>query len=422
MKLINSSSHSCLHYGWFIVLLLWMSHFIYFFIHTSLWVLAPFIKLQMNLSNSKFGFLCSAVALGGMVAQIPGGIYSDRYGVRKVTSLGIMILGSAYFLFPFSTLFLFSSILTFFFGFGIGCIQVSAAKAIIDWFPFRGRATAMGIKQTGVSLGGIASSIFFPLMVYSYDWRFLLRGVGLTALLFAFLFFLLYRGPSNIEANPYWNKIRFRDIFSYLRNIDFLLVALAGVLFTAVQFSFSTYFVIYLSQTLRYSMELSGTLLAISFGTGGLARVVWSLGSDYLFRKRESILILIGGLGILVSVMLSLTTPSTSLWLIYLISILFGFTGMGWNAVWLTFIGELSLKESVGLGIGFSYFIANIGVVLGPPFFGFLTDLFHSFFWSWLFLAFCMMIEIFLIVWMAYISKKRESPFWILHGPTLFLK
>jgi len=68
---------------------------------------------------------------------------------------------------------------------------------------------------------------------------------------------------------------------------------------------------------------------------------------------------------------------------------------MGWNAVWLTLIGEVSTQKSAGLGIGLSFVIANFGIVLGPPFFGLLVDLSKSYTWVWLFLSLCMALLVF---------------------------
>ena len=76
--------------GWFVVLLLWVAHVIYFFITSSLGVLGPVLKKDLALSNSELGFLNSAIAIGTTVFQIPGGLYCDRYGVRKMMSSGLL--------------------------------------------------------------------------------------------------------------------------------------------------------------------------------------------------------------------------------------------------------------------------------------------------------------------------------------------
>src|SRR4030067_852301 len=146
-------------------------------------------------------------------------------------SLGFLLMGTFFFIFSFSGSFLLASCLLLLMGIGVGCSQVSAAKAVMDWFPFKGRATAMGVKQTGINVGGVLSSSLVP-----------------------------------------------------------FLITLSGVFLMAVQFSFSAYAVLYLNQTLHYSIEQAGVFLALSFGTGAFARVGWSLGSDYFFRNRESVL------------------------------------------------------------------------------------------------------------------------------------
>jgi ACS family hexuronate transporter-like MFS transporter len=392
--------------GWFVVLLLWVSHVIYFSITSSLGVLGPVLKKDLALSNSELGFLNSAIAIGTTVFQIPGGLYCDRYGVRKMMSLGFLLIATFFFIFSFSGSFLLASGFLFLMGLGVGGCQVSAAKAVMDWFPFKGRATAMGVKQTGINVGGILASSLFPFLISLYPWPLVIRGSSLVALAFVFFFYFFYRDSPRAQTS-FSGEVHFKDILSYLRNLDFFLITLSGVLLMAVQFSFLTYFVLYLNQTLHYSIERSGLFLALSFGTGAFARVGWSLGSDYFLRKRESVLVLIGGLGASVVVVLSLITRSSPPWLIYFLSALFGVTGMGWNAIWITLVGERSLKESVGFGIGVSFFIASFGIMLGPPFFGFLVDLFDSFLWSWLFLAFCMILVSLLTSWIMWKGRNN---------------
>jgi MFS transporter, ACS family, hexuronate transporter len=392
--------------GWFVVLLLWMSHVIYFSITSSLGVLGPVLKQGLGLNNTQLGFLNSAIAIGSTFIQIPGGLCCDRYGARKTMSSGLLLIGTFFFVFSFSESFLLASGFLFLMGLGVGGCQVSAAKAVMDWFPFKGRATAMGVKQTGVNVGGILSSSLFPFFISLYLWPHVIRWISLVAFAFGFLFYLFYRDSPHAQAS-FSGEVHFKDILSYLRNLDFLLITLSGVLLMAVQFAFAAYFVLYLNQTLGYSIERSGFFLALSFGTGAFARVGWSLGSDYFLKNRESVLILIGGLGASVVVVLSLIPRSSPTWLIYLISALFGVTGMGWNAIWMTLVGERSRKESAGFGIGVSFFIASFGIMLGPPFFGFLVDLFDSFLWSWLFVAFCLVLVSLLTLWI--MSKGRNN-------------
>lgn len=401
-----------LSHAWYsklVVFLLWASHAIYFFNYNGLGVLGPIVKEELALSNIQFGLLFSTIFIGAMIIQIPAGIGCDQFGARKVMSLGLLMTGAPILFFSLCRSSLLSYVTLFFLGLGTGCCQVSATKGIVDWFPFKGRATAMGIKQTGVNIGGIMASLLLPLLLSRYPWRLLMGFVGSAALAFALLFYLSYQDSSDHASRSDDKRFHLRDAFALLRKRNFLIVTLSGGLLMAVQFSFSTYLVLYLNQVLQYPIEWSGFFLALSFATGAIARVGWSLGSDYLIQSRKGILVLIGVLGASVTFFLSLTTPSSPSWIIYLLSISFGLTGMGWNAVWLTLIGELSLKESTGLGIGISFFIANFGVVMGPPFFGMLVDLFDSFVAAWIFLSFCMIMVSFLVLLIMFKSKNDRT-------------
>jgi MFS family permease len=138
-----------------------VGHVIYFSITSSLGVLGPVLKQDLGLSNTELGFLNSAIAIGSTFIQIPGGLCCDRYGVRKMMSSAFLLIGTFFFFFSFSGSFLLASGFLFVMGLGVGGGQVSAAKAVMDWFPFKGRATAMGVKQTGVK--SVIFVLSFPL-------------------------------------------------------------------------------------------------------------------------------------------------------------------------------------------------------------------------------------------------------------------
>lgn len=75
------------HYGWFIVVFLWIAHIIYLFIAISLGVFGPLIKQELGPSNTKFGFLCSAMSIGSMVIYIPAVTCCDTPIERKIRLL-----------------------------------------------------------------------------------------------------------------------------------------------------------------------------------------------------------------------------------------------------------------------------------------------------------------------------------------------
>lgn len=70
--------------------------------------------------------------------------------------------------------------------------------------------------------------------------------------------------------------------------------------------------------------------------------------------------------------------------------VFFGLTGIGWNAIYLTIVGEFSGKELAGIATGISFLFSNLGVVAGPPLFGHLIDVTGEYHLSWVFIGLCM--------------------------------
>ena len=58
------------------------------------------------------------------------------------------------------------------------------------WFPERGRATGIGIKQPGVSTGGALASFLLPALTLQFNsWRYSFAVAGLAAVGSALLVF-----------------------------------------------------------------------------------------------------------------------------------------------------------------------------------------------------------------------------------------
>ena len=124
--------------------------------------LAPFLLESMALSRVQVGLFLPAVYLGGVLMALPAGILTDRLGVRATLGLGQVIIGVMVMLATFTW-----SLPTFLgclvvAGFGFSVLNPSTGKAVIEWFPPRRRGFAMGIKQTGLTLGGLIAALTMP--------------------------------------------------------------------------------------------------------------------------------------------------------------------------------------------------------------------------------------------------------------------
>ena len=392
---MSASSKRTIPYQWAIVSILWVSHTVYFLNYMTIGTLAPFIQPELGLTSAQVGFLCSAMTIGAILIQIPAGILCDLFGTKWVMGAGLLLTGGA--AISMSWVYAYSSafFLLILAGMGIGCNQAPGSKAIILWFSPKGRATAMGIKQTGINMGGVLASVFLPAIALHFkDWRFSFKAAGLASLLSAVSILFLFKDPPQQPDHSFQSsRSRKGEIRDLIFDRDFLLICLYGALLMITQYSFAAYFFLYATRVLHLPIHRAGVLLALVFGMGAFGRIGWGLMSDYLFGgRRRPVFILIGTICaiVLVTFVFLKTYPLPGP--IFLCVIFFGLTGMGWNAIYLTLVGEFPRRELAGIATGIAFVITNIGTVLGPPLFGYLVDLTGEYTVSWFFLGFCMLM------------------------------
>lgn len=93
---------------------------------------------------------------------------NDRHGERWIVGGGSVLLGaSMLFAYPVTNYTYVVAILLFV-GIWYGTAQPGGSKAIVKWFPPQRRGLAMGIRQTGIPIGGALASSTLPFFFYEY--------------------------------------------------------------------------------------------------------------------------------------------------------------------------------------------------------------------------------------------------------------
>jgi ACS family hexuronate transporter-like MFS transporter len=386
------------YYRWVIVGVLWLGHAISFMNMASLGTLAPFIKEDLALNSVEIGLFIATASMGACFSQIPAGMLTDRLGVRAMLTLSVGLMGLFFVLLALTHSFFLSLLVLFLYGLSNGVMIPTASRSVLDWFPAVGRATAMGVKQTGVNFGGILAGVLIPVLAIHFSWRRSLFLVGTVELALAGVIYKMarespYRAP-NSRSSLAWEKI-----FQVAFQPKMLILGGMGFCFMASQFCFSAYLTLFLTKEIHLPIIQAGQYFALSYLAGAAARLFWSLMSDYFLKgRRRGILLAVTVIMLLASISLGLISffPPLSV-LTFVIVLAFGISGLGWNALYLTMLGESMGKESIGLATGAGYFWGFMGSLLCPPFFGYLVDASGYYVYSWLFLAGCSGVAIFLL-------------------------
>src|SRR5919204_427559 len=143
--------------------------------------LAPFLLEALHFSRAQVGWFLPAVYLGGVLMALPAGWLTDRLGVRATLALGQLVIGAGVLLAALGASLSACLVCLVLGGFGFSVLNPSTGKAVVEWFPPRRRGVAMGIKQTGLTLGGLAGALVLPPLALAFGWRGARSATGSSA-------------------------------------------------------------------------------------------------------------------------------------------------------------------------------------------------------------------------------------------------
>lgn len=404
------------NYSWVILVILTMAQ-LFMSMGAYAWgPLAPFLRDEFNISRTQIGSITSVLYLTSTIIAFPSGIMVDRLSARFMLILCLVVMGL-----PFGALALAGNYLVFLViaavsGFGYGIINQVSTKGIMYWFTAKTRATAMGIKQTGVTVGGAIVAVLLPALTLISGWRIAVLIIGVLMLGMALASLIFYRErpvssatPSTGAASPS-KKGQKGGLRQIMTNPNLILILLSTPLMTWAQSSISSFLVLYLKENLNYSVSLAGSCLTATMIAGSVGRVGWGIVSDRLFHGDRYMPIVIltvfasaGALGT------AYLRPGAPVWLPFIYSALMGVAFLGWNALLITLTAEIAGTALAGSVVGILITVAWTGIIIGPPVFGYIADS-AGYFWGWMMLAAFGIMCTLGYMYLTWRNKKNSSP------------
>jgi len=281
-------------------------------------------------------------------------------------------------------------------GLGSGCIFPASVKAIIPWFPVNERATAMGINQASINASGIIGASLLPTIAISMGWRYGFLFLGLGALLICLVCAIFYRNPDKVERPLAEGEIdsgtahrpsMISQMASLFNSRDIWMLFLGGFFVNIVEWGMMTNLVLYLKESLFFSVVAAGGLLAMTEAAGAIGKPASGLISDRALKgQRKITFMLMAGVATLICLMLGLVGHQIE-WMLYPVLVIFGLVAIGWGGLYTALAGELGGRDLAGIAAGTGGFVLVLGAMAGPPLFGFIVDYTRSYETAWLLMA-----------------------------------
>jgi ACS family glucarate transporter-like MFS transporter len=177
------------HVRWFLVLWLFVLSAVAYLDRVNLSIAGAKLTEEFTISNVRLGLVFSAFLFGYALFQTPAGWLADRFGSRRVLTVGVVWWG----LFSALTAAISHSIanavlvlimIRFLLGAGEAVIYPASNQFVARWIPGDERGIANGIIFAGVGIGAGITPPLISFIMLRYGWRssFLISAlIGLAA-------------------------------------------------------------------------------------------------------------------------------------------------------------------------------------------------------------------------------------------------
>jgi len=257
-------------------------------------------------------------------------------------------------------------------GSGYATAQPGGSKVVAAWFPSHERGLAMGIRQTGLPLGGAVAAASLPWAAERFGIEAALLVAAGASIAGGVLFSVLYRPVPFTAEERYRLGQRLRALVGDFR----IRTAMwAGLVMVSAQFAVLSYLMLYLRDVQDVPLARGAWLLFVAQMSGVAGRVVLARWSDLTPGGRlPTVLgaILATAAGAFVLAALPVGVP---LIILYVLVAVIGFWTFGWYGPWVVLVAETAGGNAVGLTLALAMTANQLGLVAAPPLFGLIVDL-----------------------------------------------
>ena len=345
------------------------------------------IQADFKLSNTQFGQIFSAFAIPYLIIQFFGGAIADRFGPRRTLMACALIWAAATILTGFATGLYFLFACRLLVGIGEGASFATASRAIQVWMPNLKRGFAQGVTHACARLGNAATPPLVAALIGWISWRGAFIVDGLFSLIWAVLWFTLYRDDP--RAHPAATPEMLATLpppaaRTAQKDIPWraLLVRLLPVTLTYFCYGWTLWLLLswlpgYFLHGFGLDLKGSGQYAAAVFFAGVVGDCLGGWVSDFLLRRTGSLMIArvaviwVAFVGAALSLVGSQMSGDLTLIALCLAAGFF-FLEMSIGAFW-AMPGDIAPAYS-GTASGLMNVGSALAAVVSPPIFGFIID------------------------------------------------
>src|ERR1700730_4583129 len=332
-------------------------------VQQALGALSPVLVVTFALSKAQLGAVFTAVLVGCACCTAASGVFTDRWGERKMLLVSAIIMTAALLGAALGQQYWWLVATLAVYGAGYAAATPAGGRAILAWFD-RDRGLAMGIRQTGVSVGGLVGAIGFPIIAAYGGYRAAFVFAALLVAVTSGVAYVVYRQAAGDDAGPASLAGALRGMRTLAQDPRLIPVTLTCMLLSSTQFIMNAFVTITAVTEVHTTAHVAGGALAVAFVTAICGRLGWGFLSDrYLDGDRIvplAVICVLVAIGAAILALLGRGAVAS----LFVASALLGLSASGWNGLMAAALSEVGGVERAAsaLGLGLTaMFAASAG-------------------------------------------------------------
>jgi sugar phosphate permease len=313
------------------------------------------MRSAYHLSDSVLGVALGMVSLGIAVSEVVWGIWTDKFGERRILLTGLLSTGAllavmAAAVVPHGNTVPAVGILVaglLFVGILGGSVNGSSGRAVMAWFQDGQRGFAMSLRQTAVPVGGAVGTALLPFLAVTVSFR---AVYGILAVFCFAAATAAWRWMHEPPTAPGTAKAAAGATPSPLRDIKVWRLALASGLLTIPQFAILSFLAVFLKD-FKHAPSYTATVAIISIQACGAVARVWSGRWTDRHRNRRQYVRAVGTLGAVALGGSAVLTHAPTV-VVVIALIIGGILANAWHGVAYTEIATMAGAQRAGTALG----------------------------------------------------------------------
>ncbi|MCH9770726.1 MAG: MFS transporter [Gammaproteobacteria bacterium] len=344
-----------------------------FFIQLSSGEIIGGLMQSFHLSAFGGGLLASAYYYVYVILQAPAGILIDRFGPRRLLTLGALVATAGAFCFGGGHALWLALMGRLLMGAGCAFAFVGALHLIAQWFPIERFAFMVSISEAFGMLGTVLGGVALAALILDFGWRHCMLGAGIIAFIIASMIWVFVRDmPSNVTPIAVQAPSHFfADLKKlFVKPVAWINGIYGGLIFSLVTVFLALWAVPYLQAAHHLSLFTATEVDDIAFvGLAIGCPIIGWLDNRYPHWRRRVLVVSALASAALLSIVIYL--PDLPLFLLAPVLLLLGMVSTSY-VLNLAIANEIALPSVRATSIGFANMLAMITAPLLQPLIGWL--------------------------------------------------